>query len=221
MDTATRRRGKMYSVGEEIFSSVTHGIGALMGVAALVLMVVFAAKAGNVYGVVSGAIYGATMIVLFTMSTLYHAIQAPRAKKVFRVIDHCSIYLLIAGTYTPIALCSLREHGGWILFGVVWGVSALGIVLNSVNLEKFKLISLISYVALGWAVVSMWGVMRESLPAPAVWLLLAGGLVYMAGVVFYCLKKVAYMHSIWHIFVLGGSILHFLCILLYIMPVKA
>ncbi len=211
----------MYSLGEEIFSSVTHGVGALIGVAALTLMVVFAAKAGNVYGVVSGAIYGSTMIILFSMSALYHAIQAPRAKKVFRIIDHCSIYLLIAGTYTPIALCPLREHGGWALFGAVWGVSILGIALNSVNLEKFKLISLISYVALGWAVVSMWGAMRASLPAPAIWLLLAGGLVYMAGVVFYCLKKVAYTHPVWHIFVLGGSLLHFLCVLIYIMPVKA
>lgn len=220
MDTATRRKGKLYSIGEEIFSSVTHGIGTLIGIAALVLMVVFAAKAGNVYGVVSGSIYGATMIVLFTMSTLYHAIQAPGAKKVFRIIDHCSIYLLIAGTYTPIALCSFREHGGWVLFGVVWGISILGIVLNSINLEKFKLVSLISYIVLGWAVVSMWGTVKASLDPNGIRLLIAGGIVYMAGVVFYCLKKVAYMHSIWHLFVLGGSILHFLCILLYVMPVK-
>lgn len=220
MDTAKRRKGKLYSLGEEIFSSVTHGVGALIGVAALVLMVVFAAKAGNVYGVVSGSIYGATMILLFTMSTLYHAIHAPRAKKVFRIIDHCSIYLLIAGTYTPIALCTLRKSGGWVLFGVVWGISVLGIVLNSINLEKFKVISLISYIVLGWAVVSMWGSVRAALPLGAIWLLIAGGLVYMVGVVFYCLKKVAYMHSIWHLFVLGGSILHFLCILIYVMPVR-
>lgn len=219
MDT-TARKGKLYSIGEEIFSSVTHGIGALIGIAALVLMVVFAAKAGNVYGVISGSIYGATMVILFTMSTLYHAIQAPRAKKVFRVIDHCSIYLLIAGTYTPITLCTLRPHGGWVLFGIVWGISILGIVLNSINLEKFKIISLISYIVLGWAVVSMWGTIKANLAMGAIWLLLAGGIVYMAGVVFYCLKKVPYMHSIWHIFVLGGGILHFLCVLLYVMPVK-
>ncbi len=221
MTTAARRRGKLYSVGEEIFSSVSHGIGALIGVAALVLMVVFAARAHNVYGVVSGAIYGATMIILFTMSTLYHAIQAPRAKKVFRVMDHCSIYLLIAGTYTPVTLCTLRQHGGWVMFGVVWGVTALGIVLNSISLEKFKLVSLISYIVLGWAIVAMIGPIRAALPPAGLWLLVVGGVVYMVGVVFYCLKKTAYMHSIWHLFVLAGSILHFLCILLYVMPVKA
>ncbi len=216
MTTAVRRKGKLYSLGEEIFSSVTHGIGALLGVAALVLLVVFAAKAHNVYGVVSGAIYGATMIVLFTMSTLYHAISAKGAKKVFRVLDHCSIYLLIAGTYTPIALCTLRQHGGWILFGIVWGVTALGITLNAIDMEKFRIASLISYIALGWAVVAMWGTLKASLAAGGIALLLAGGLVYMLGVVFYCMKKVAYMHSIWHLFVLGGSILHFFAVLLYV-----
>lgn len=220
MDTATRRRGKLYSVGEEIFSSVSHGIGSLLGIAALVLMVVFAAKAHNVFGVVSGAIYGATLIILYTMSTLYHAIQTPTAKKVFRIMDHCSIYLLIAGTYTPLMLCTAREHGGWAMFGILWGVTILGIVLNSINLERFKIVSLISYIVMGWAVVAMWGVMKANLAPAGIWLLLAGGIVYMAGVVFYCLKKVAYMHSIWHLFVLGGSVLHFFCILLYVMPVK-
>ncbi len=216
MTTAARRKGKLYSLGEEIFSSVTHGIGALLGVAALVLLVVFAAKAHNVYGVVGGAVYGATMIVLFTMSTLYHAISAKGAKKVFRVLDHCSIYLLIAGTYTPIALCSLRQHGGWVLFGVVWGVTALGITLNAINMEKFKAVSLVSYIVLGWAVVAMWGTLKASLAPGGIALLLAGGVVYMLGVVFYCMKKVAYMHSIWHIFVLAGSILHFFAVLLYV-----
>lgn len=216
MTTAARRKGKLYSLGEEIFSSVTHGIGALMGVAMLVLLTVFATKAHNVYGVVSGAVYGATLIILFTMSTLYHAISAKRAKKVFRVLDHCSIYLLIAGTYTPIALCTLRQHGGWVLFGIVWGITILGIVLNAINMEKFKFISLISYIALGWAVVAMWGTLRAALAPGGIALLLAGGIVYMLGVIFYCLKNVAYMHSIWHIFVLAGSILHFFAVLLYV-----
>lgn len=216
MTTAVRRKGKLYSLGEEIFSSVTHGIGALMGVAMLVLLVVFAARAHNVYGVISGAIYGSTLIILFTMSTLYHAISAGGAKKVFRVLDHCSIYLLIAGTYTPIALCTLRQHGGWVLFGIVWGVTVLGITLNAINMEKFKLISLISYIVLGWAVVAMWGTLRACLAPEGIVLLLAGGIVYMLGVVFYCLKNVAYMHSIWHIFVLAGGILHFFAVLLYV-----
>lgn len=216
MDTLSRRKGKLYSLGEEIFSSVTHGVGALLGIAALVLTVVFAARAHNAYGVVSGALYGATLIILFTMSTLYHAIAAKGAKKVFRIMDHCSIYLLIAGTYTPVALCSLRERGGWVLFGIVWGVTILGIVLNAINMEKFKLISLISYIVLGWAIVAWWGAVVESIAPAGIAFLLAGGIVYMLGVVFYCLKKVAYMHSIWHIFVLGGSILQFFAILLYV-----
>lgn len=216
MNTAARRKGKLYSLGEEIFSSVTHGIGAGLGIAALVLLVVFAAKAHNVYGVVSGALYGATLIILFLMSTLYHAIAAKGAKKVFRVMDHCSIYLLIAGTYTPVALCSLRSEGGWVLFGIVWGVTILGIVLNAINMEKFKLISLISYIVLGWAIVAWWGPVAANVAPAGIALLLAGGIVYMLGVVFYCLKKVAYMHSIWHIFVLGGSILHFFAVLLYV-----
>ncbi len=220
MDTATRRKGKLYSLGEEIFSSVTHGIGALLGVAALVLLIVFAAKAGNTYGVVSGAIYGSTLIILFTMSTLYHAITAKGAKKVFRVMDHCSIYLLIAGTYTPLTLCCLRGHGGWALFGVVWGITALGITVNAIDLEKFKLVSLISYVVMGWCIVSCWGAVKATIAPAGITLLLAGGIVYMVGIVFYCLKKVAYMHSIWHLFVLAGSVLHFFAILFYVIPIK-
>ncbi len=220
MDTAAKRCGKLYSLGEEIFSSVSHGIGALFGVAALTLMVIFAAKAGNVYGVVSGAIYGATLIILYSMSTLYHALPNPRAKKFFRVMDHCSIYLLIAGTYTPLTLCTLRQHGGWVMFAIEWGMTVLGVVANSINLEKFKLFSLISYIVMGWTIVAMWGTLCQNLAPAGVRLLISGGLVYMVGVVFYCLKKVAYMHSIWHLFVLGGSLLHFLCVLLYVMPIK-
>ena len=216
MNTITRRKGKLYSLGEEIFSSVTHGIGALLGIAALVLLVVFAAKAHNVYGVVSGALYGSTLIILFLMSTLYHAIAAKGAKKVFRIMDHCSIYLLIAGTYTPVALCSLRNNGGWVLFGIVWGVTILGIVLNAINMEKFKLISLISYIVLGWAIVAWWGAVVANVAPAGIALLLIGGIVYMLGVVFYCLKNVAYMHSIWHLFVLAGSVLHFFAVLLYV-----
>lgn len=216
MNTLARRKGKLYSLGEEIFSSVTHGIGALLGIAALVLLVVFAAKAHNVYGVVSGALYGSTLIILFLMSTLYHAIAVKGAKKVFRIMDHCSIYLLIAGTYTPITLCSIRSDGGWVLFGIVWGVTVLGIVLNAINMEKFKLLSLISYIVLGWAVVAWWGAVSANVAPAGIALLLAGGIVYMLGVVFYCLKNVAYMHSIWHLFVLAGSILHFFAVLLYV-----
>lgn len=209
-------RFAQYTLGEEIFSSVSHGVGSLLAVAATVLVVVFAALHKNVYGVVSGAIYGATMVILYTMSTLYHSITAPRAKKVLRVIDHCSIFLLIAGTYTPICLCTLRGEGGILMLAVIWAAAALGIVLNAINLEKFRKVSIIFYVAMGLAVVLKMKTLLSLLSTSGIILLAAGGAVYLLGIIFYVLKKVRYMHPIWHLFVLGGSVLHFFFILLYV-----
>ena len=146
-----------YTKGEEIFNMTSHIVGGALGVVALVLCVVFAAVRGNVYGVVSGAIYGTTMIVLYTMSSIYHGLRPHlTAKKVFQVIDHCSIFLLIAGTYTPISLCSLREYSpvlGWTIFGVIWGLATLGIVLNSIDLKKYSVFSMICYLGMGWCII--------------------------------------------------------------------
>lgn len=205
-----------YTLGEEIFSSVSHGVGTLLAVAATVLLIVFAAIHKNVYGVVGSAIYGATMIILYTMSTLYHSITAPRAKKVLRVIDHCSIFLLIAGTYTPICLCTLREYGGIPLLCIIWAAALLGIALNAVALERFRKVSIIFYVVMGLAVMVRMKTLISLLGRDAVILLAAGGAVYIVGIVFYILKKVRYMHPIWHLFVLGGSVLHFFFILLHV-----
>lgn len=206
-----------YSLGEEIMSAITHGIGALLAIVALILCVVISAHHGSTVAVISSIIYGVTLIILYTMSTLYHSLAVNNAKRVFRIIDHCSIFLLIAGTYTPFTLVSFEQPLGYILFSIVWGIAILGIVLNSINLKKYKLISLISYVALGWIVIFAYNPLVKAVEWSGVLLLIAGGVVYTIGAIIYALgKKIKYFHSVFHIFVLAASILHFLSIVLYV-----
>ena len=147
-----------YTKGEEIFNMTSHIVGGALGIVATVLCIVFAAIHGNVYGVVSGAIYGITMIILYTMSSIYHGLKPERpAKKVFQILDHCSIFLLIAGSYTPFALCTIREVDvatGWTIFGVIWGLAILGIILNSIDIKKFKVFSMICYLLMGWCIIT-------------------------------------------------------------------
>lgn len=200
---------------------VSHIVGGAMGIAATVLCVVFAALHHNVYGIVSGAIFGATMIVLYTMSSIYHGLHRNTAKKVFQIIDHCSIYLLIAGTYTPFCLCTLREHKtwlGWTVFGVIWGLAALGITLNAIDLKSFRVISMILYLGMGWCVIFTIKIILELLGTAGFALLLAGGISYTVGAIFYGIgAKKRYIHSVFHLFVVLGSLLHFLCILIFVM----
>lgn len=207
---------RLYTVGEEIANSVTHGIGSALSIAACVLLIVAAAKSGSAMKVVCASIYGACLIILFTMSTLYHAIVPPKAKKVFRVFDHISIFILIAGSYTPIALISVGGWIGWTMFGIVWGMCILGIVLNSISIEKFKVFSMIAYISMGWCVVAAIKPVINALNIPALIFLVSGGVAYTLGIVFYALKKIKYMHSIWHLFVLAGAILQYFCIQLYV-----
>ena len=207
-----------YSLGEEIFSSVTHGLGALFGVYAVVYMTVISALGHSPLAVVSGAIYGATLIILFTMSTLYHAISNKKAKLVFRVLDHTTIFLLIAGTYTPMALITLKGALGWVIFGVQWGIAALGITLNAISIEKFKTFSMIGYIACGWMIVIAAVPLYRAMDIRGIWWLLAGGLLYTVGIIFYKLKKIKYMHSVWHIFVLLGAMAQFVCVAYYVLP---
>lgn len=197
----------MYSLGEEIFSAVSHGIAAIFGAAALVLLLVFCEK--TPVKVVSVSIFGGSMFLLYTVSTLYHALGVNRAKRVFRVLDHCTIFLLIAGTYTPITLCCLKGLAGKVLFTVVWTAAVVGIILNAVSVERFKVVSMICYISMGWVVVfAMKTVLRE-MSSTGLWFLLAGGIAYTAGAIIYGFgKKIPYMHSIWHLFVLLGSVLH-------------
>ena len=210
-----------YSRGEEIFNMVSHIVGGALGVVALVLCVIFSAIHHNGYGVVSSSIYGVSLILLYTMSSIYHGLKREKkAKKVFQIIDHCSIFILIAGTYTPFALCTLREYDtktGWIIFGVIWGLAVLGIVLNSIDLKKYKIFSLICYILMGWCIIIKAPLLPKLLTMNGFILLLAGGIVYTAGAVLYVIgKKRKWMHSIFHLACFIGSLLHLLCILFYV-----
>lgn len=211
-----------YSKGEEIMNMVSHIVGGALGIVATVLCVIFAAIHKNVYGVVSGAIFGATLIILYTMSSIYHGLKPERmSKKVFQVIDHCSIFLLIAGSYTPFCLCTLREYSnalGWSVFGIIWGAAILGITLNAIDLKKYKTFSMICYLAMGWCIILKGGVLPGLLTTNGFILLVVGGIAYTIGAVLYGLgKKKKWMHSIFHILCVIGSLLHFFCILFYVM----
>lgn len=211
-----------YTKGEEIMNMTSHIVGAGFGIVATILCIVFAAIHGNAAGVVSGAIYGFTMILLYTMSSIYHGLSPKlKGKKVMQVLDHCSIFLLIAGSYTPFALCTLREYDtatGWTIFGVIWGVAILGIVLNSIDLKRYKIFSMICYLIMGWCIILKINVLPELLTNTGFGLLLAGGIIYSVGAILYGLgKKIKYMHFVFHLCILIASILQFFCILLYVM----
>ena len=206
-----------YSLGEEIFSSISHGIGSLLSIAALVLCVVFSAIHGNVYAVVSSAIYGSTSVILYTMSTLYHSLKVNNAKRVFRIIDHSSIYLLIAGTYTPYCLVVLPPSLGWTIFGIEWFCAILGIILNSIDIKKYKKISMSLYLIMGWMIIFSFKSLINGMNIKGIYLMLIGGILYTIGAVIYGIgKKYKYVHSIFHLFVLAASILFFFSILLYV-----
>ena len=202
-------RDRRYTLGEEIFNSVTHGVGSLLSIAGTVVLIVFSAINSDAFAVVSSAVYGASLIILYTMSTLYHSITNEKAKKFFRIMDHNTIFFLIAGTYTPYTLAVLRSPLGWVLFGVVWGAAAIGIVLNSIDLEKFSKISVVCYIAMGWVIIIAVKPLMNSMPFISFALLVAGGVFYTIGVIFYAIKKVKYFHSVWHIFTVIGSALHY------------
>ena len=210
-----------YTKGEEIFNMTSHIIGGAFGIVALVLCVVFSAIHHNVYGVVSSTIYGVTMILLYTMSSIYHGLKPKRkAKKVFQVLDHCSIFLLIAGSYTPFCLVTFREYNailGWTIFGIIWAIAILGITLNAIDIKKFKIFSMICYLGMGWCIIFTAKLLTELLGIPGLILLVSGGVAYTIGAILYGLgRKKRYMHSIFHLFILLGSILQFFCILLYV-----
>ena len=213
-----------YTKGEEIMNMVTHIVGGAIGIVALVLCVIKAALNSNVYGVVSGAIFGTTMIILYTMSSVYHGLNPNlTAKKVFQIIDHCSIFILIAGTYTPIVLCTIRSISpviGWAYFGFVWAVAAFGIVLNSIDLKKYDNFSLICYLLLGWCIIFNIKTVAAGVGFGGMMFLVSGGIAYTIGAIFYAMGKkrnTKYIHSVFHIFVDLGSLFHFFCILFYVM----
>lgn len=206
---------RIQSLGEEIANAVSHGVGSLLSIAACVIVIVKAAFHSTAIGVVSSCIYGASLILLYTFSSLYHSLTNVKAKSVFRIFDHCSIFLLILGTYTPICLWMLKGALGWTLFGVNAFCTVLGIVLNSINLKKFQKLSMILYILMGWSVIMSIKQVIAIVPFSGMMFLVAGGLLYTFGIIFYKMKNVKYMHFIWHLFVLGGSIVHYFFILFY------
>ena len=210
-----------YSAHEEIFNMVSHIVGGAVGIATLVLCVIIAAIDKNVMGGVTSAVFGASMITLYTMSSVYHGLKHKTAKKVFQVIDHCTIYFLIAGTYTPMVLCGLMKTApvwAWIIFSIVWGCAALATTLTAIDLKKYKAFSMICYIAMGWAILLSIKNMYYALGQAGFALLLAGGVFYTGGVVFYKLgSNKRYFHSIFHLFTLVGSIAHALCVMFYVL----
>jgi hemolysin III len=207
---------RQQSLGEEIANSITHGIGAALSIIALVLLVVFASKYGDVWRIVSFSIYGFTLFFLYLASTLYHSITNERAKKFFRILDHSFIYLLIAGTYTPVTLISMRGPWGWSIFGLVWIMAITGIIAKIFLIGRYKIVSVLLYLTMGWLIVFAFKPTLQMIPKGLVIWLLIGGILYTLGLIFYAFKKVPYFHFIWHLFVLGGSISHFLGMLLYL-----
>ncbi len=203
---------------EELVNSITHGIGIVLGIAGTAVLVVFAALHGTVWHIVGCSVYGATLILMFLASTLYHSFHSPRIKHIFNILDHSAIYLLIAGTYTPFTLTALRGAWGWSLFGVVWGLALCGILYKAFCVGKFPLVSTLLYVAMGWIVIVAVKPLIGAVTMPGLILLFAGGLSYTFGVIFYAWRSLPYNHAIWHLFVLGGGVLQYLCVLLFVVP---
>lgn len=210
-----------YTKGEEIFNMVSHIVGGGFGVIVTIACIIVGVIHNNIYGIISGIIYGISMILLYTMSSIYHGLRPnTTSKKVFQIIDHCTIFLLIAGSYTPFLLCTFRTYDarlGWSLFAIIWGAAILGIVLNSIDLERYKVFSMICYLAMGWCIVIKASILPELLGITGVALLVAGGIAYTVGTIFYGLgRNIKYFHSIFHLFIVLGSILQFFCIILFV-----
>ena len=206
-----------YTLGEEIFNSVSHGVGVALACVGFGILIVLSALYGDAWAVSSSIVYSFSLFALYLASTLYHACPNRRVKGVLQVLDHCSIFLLIAGTYTPYTLITLRGALGWTLFAVVWGATIVGVVLNAIDVRKYSRISMVCYVAMGWVVVLAIRPLMASLAWNGLVLLALGGVFYTVGIVFYVIRR-SYMHSIWHLFVLAGSVCHYLSILLYVIP---
>jgi len=207
-----------YTFGEELAHSLLHGLGMALSIAGLSVLVSLAALKGDPWRIVSFSIYGATLVTLYLVSTLYHGLRSPQAKHVFHILDHAAIYILIAGTYTPFALVNLRGGWGWSLFGVIWGLALVGIIFKIFFFGRLKFLSLAIYILLGWLVLIALKPLFTHIPLGGIIWLLLGGLAYTFGLIFYVYKKIPYHHAIWHIFVMAGSICHFFAVLFYVLP---
>lgn len=213
-----QKKEHSYSPGHELANSLTHGVGVLLSITGLVLMVVYASLFGDAWHITSSAIFGATMVLLYTASTLYHALRSPEAKRMLRKFDHAAIFLLIAGTYTPFLLLPLRGAWGWSLFGVIWGLAIPGIVLKFWFAGRFRKTSTALFLGMGWLIIIALHPMLRTVPSGALVLLGAGGLCYSFGSIFYLWRRLPYNHALWHLFVLGGTACHFFAVFRYLIP---
>ena len=204
---------RQLSLGEEIFNSITHGIGTLLSIAALVILIVISTSKGNSWHIVSFTIFGISLVLLYLSSTLYHSFTAEKVKNIFVRFDHSAIFLLIAGTYTPFLLTILRGTLGWIMFGIIWGAAIAGAVIRSIYLNRFHNFMVALYLVMGWMVVFAAKSIIKGLPGLSLLFLFLGGVFYSIGVIFYSMKKVKYAHGIWHLFVLAGSTAHFFAVI--------
>lgn len=205
------------TIGEEIANAISHGTGAALAAAGTVIMIVRAAMLSSPMSVVSASLFGASLIILYTFSALYHSITNDTGKRVLRIFDHCSIFLLILGSYIPISLCLVQGAFGWVLFGINSLCAIVGITLNAINLERWKKLSMVLYIVMGWSIIMSIKTVISVMEPAGLTLLASGGVLYTLGILFYKMKNVKYMHFIWHLFVLGGSVLHFFCILNYVL----
>ena len=207
----------VFSKEEEISNSITHGIGVILSIAALVVLIVFASLYGNVWHVVSFTLFGATMLLLYTSSTLLHALKPGRAKDFFEIMDHSSIYFFIAGSYTPFLLVAVQSATGWTLFGIVWGLAIAGTIFKAFFVKKFLFTSTLLYVVMGWLIVFVWNDLVAAIHPTSLILLIIGGLLYTVGAIFYIWKLFKHHHAVWHMFVLSGTVCHFFAVI-YLLP---
>ena len=207
---------RAWTLGEEVAHSITHGVGLLAAVTGLVVLVLLAAATRDPWRITACSIYATTLVLLYAASTLYHALSATRARNVFRVLDHSAIFLLIAGTYTPFALVSLRGPWGWTLLGIVWGLAIIGVAAKAIYGTRWPILSTALYIGMGWTVVIALKPLVDHVPAGGVAWLVAGGLAYTGGVVFYAWTRLRYSHAIWHVFVLAGSVCHYIAVAFYV-----
>ncbi|MET3506823.1 PAQR family membrane homeostasis protein TrhA [Halalkalibacter oceani] len=208
-----------FSKEEELANAITHGIGVLLSLAALVLLIVFSSVHGTALHIISFTIYGVTMLMLYFSSTMLHSLPAGRLKNMFEIFDHASIYLFIAGSYTPLLFIVVQGTLGWTLFGIVWGLATAGIVFKIFFVKRFLFLSTLFYIGMGWLAIFAINPLIENMPFAGVVLLVAGGLCYTFGTIFYVWRGFRFHHAVWHTFVLAGSVLHFFMILLYVLPI--
>ena len=218
LQAARPRSPVSYSAAEEIAHSITHGLGIVLSIVGLATLITVAVRSGDVWHLVSFSVFGVTLILLYVASTLYHSIPSPRAKPILRILDHSAIYLLIAGTYTPFTLVSLRGPWGWGLLAGVWGLALFGILLEVTSLRRLRGLAIGLYLGMGWLVLIAAGPLTRAVAREGVMLLLSGGIVYTLGTVFYGWRRLPFHHAVWHLFVLTGSVLHFFAVLLYVTP---